>query len=99
MREFMKYLSLDEFKKWVEEQSDFDHNIEKKIKPLIGTYVEAKSNFKKILHCMMLEEGNRKEVAKDFYENGGQIKDTNENIYLIEVSCGSFHISKNHIKR
>lgn len=95
----MKYLSLDEFKKWVKDQQDFNHNLEKKIKPLVGKFVESKSNIKKLMNSMIVEEGNRKEIAKEFFENGGEIKDVNDKIYLIEVSCGSFHISKNHIKR
>jgi hypothetical protein len=95
----MKYLSADEFKKWVRNHSDFDHKIEKKIKPLVGTYVESKSSVKKISHCMIPEEGERKSLTKEFFEDGGQIKDVNGNSYLIEVKCGSFYISKNHIKR
>lgn len=95
----MKYLSVDEFKKWVEDQQDFNHNLEKKIKPLVGQYVESKCNVKKLTNVLVVEEGKRKELAKEFFEHGGQIKDTNDRVYLIEVSCGSFHISKNYIKR
>lgn len=94
----MKYLSADEFKKWVD-HSNFDHKIEKKAKPLVGTYVESKSSIKKMCHCMIPEEGDRKLLAKEFFEDGGQIKDVNGNNYLIEVPSGIFYISKNHIKR
>jgi hypothetical protein len=95
----MKYLSVDEFKKWVKDHNDFNHNIEKKIKPLIGTYVESKSNLKKIYNCLIPEEGKRKVLSKDFFDNGGQVKDVNGETYLIEVFSGSFYISKKHIKK
>lgn len=88
-----KDFSLDNFKKWMDEQTE-------EVQPptsIIGLEVQSKLNGKKLLSRMTLEDGDRKEVCLDFIENGGKIKEELEKQFLIEVASGSFYLHRMYV--
>ena len=94
--EKIEKFSLDDFKHWMKTNGDY---ITQMSKSLIGTCVESKISSKKMLSRMSLSEGDLKEVAIDFKRNGGKIIGMDGNSLLIEVSCGSFYMPKQSVRR
>jgi hypothetical protein len=92
-----EYLSLDNFKKWMNTQNEFSSKIEKKFP--IGVQVETKISSKKLATVMSLENGQEGRVIKDFMKNGGKIVEVNGKEFLIEVTMGSFYINKNYVRQ
>lgn len=88
-------LSLDQFKKWISTQNEYNPKIEKKFP--IGIQVESKVNAKKLASVMTLENGQEGRVIKDFMKNGGKISEVNGKEFLIEVTMGSFYINRNYV--
>jgi high-affinity K+ transport system ATPase subunit B len=93
MNEF-EYLNPDNFKKWMKSQNDFESNLNNTV---IGLTAETKFSGKRIIKNITLEQGRANKVVKEFIENGGIVKEVNENEYLIEVSSGSFYINKKFV--
>jgi hypothetical protein len=91
-----EFFSLDNFKKWIKNQNEFDSKLIKKFP--IGEQVVSKVKAKKLENVMTLENGQLNRVIKDFMKNGGKIKEVIDNEYLIEVTMGSFIVSKNYVK-
>ena len=89
--------SLDNFKRWIKGQKEFDSTIKKKFP--IGEQVESKVIAKKFAEVMVLEDGQMNRVTKDFMKNGGKIKEVSDGNFLIEVTMGSFYIAKNYVRR
>jgi hypothetical protein len=92
-----EYLSLDDFKKWMNTQKEFTPKMEKKFP--IGVQVESKINAKKLSSVMVLENGQENRVIKDFLKNGGKITEVNGKEFLIEVTMGSFCINRNYVRQ
>ena len=92
-----EYLSLDNFKKWMNTQNEFSSKIEKKFP--IGVQVESKISYKKLATAMILENGQEGRVIKDFMKNVGKIAEVNGKEFLIEVTMGSFYINKNYVRQ
>lgn len=88
--------SLDNFKKWIKGQNEFDSKLAKKFP--IGEQVVSRVRPKKLEEVMTLENGQLSKVIKDFIKNGGKIKEVIDNEYLVEVTMGSFMVSKNYVK-
>ena len=88
---------LDNFKRWIKDQKEFDSKIKKKFP--IGEQVESKISAKKFSQVMVLEDGQMNRVTKDFLKNGGKIKEVSGKDFLVEVTMGSFYISKNYVRR
>ncbi|MBM3206899.1 MAG: hypothetical protein FJZ43_04745 [Candidatus Staskawiczbacteria bacterium] len=88
--------NLDDFKKWMDgqqEESPYRKN-------LVGMYVESKVSIKKLMSRMEAEnEEGIKEVAKDFQENGGVIKEVDGHYFKISVETGDFLIHRMFVKR
>lgn len=91
------FFSLDNFKKWMKNQNEFDSKIGKKFP--IGEQVTSKISAKKLVNVMNLENGQMNKVVKDFMKNGGKISEVSGNEFLIEVTMGSFYIQKNYVTR
>lgn len=91
------FFSLENFKKWMKDQNEFDSKIGKKFP--IGEHVISKVNSKKLNQVMTLENGQENKVIKDFMKNGGKISEVHGNEFLVEVTMGSFYIPKNYVKR
>ena len=91
------FFSLDNFKRWIKDQNDFDQNMKKKFP--IGEQVESKISAKKLSSVMNLEDGQMNRVIKDFMKNGGKIKEVSDGNFLIEVTMGTFYIAKNYVTR
>ena len=92
-----EFFSLDNFKRWIKSQNEFDSKIKKKYP--IGELVESKSSPKKFAEVMNLEDGQMNKVVKDFMKNGGKIKEVSSGSFLVEVTMGSFYIAKNYVRR
>jgi hypothetical protein len=90
--------NLADFKKWMEsqqEESPYRKN-------LIGMYVESKVSIKKLMNRMEAENDDEeeiKEMAKDFQENGGVIKEVDGHYFKIGVENGEFTIHRMFVKR
>lgn len=93
MKDPFGIFNLSEFKKWVDESND-----KKPIDNFIGSLVESKISFKKLLDVSETIEGNSKKVLKEFVLNGGNVIDKNENTLLIENKKGKFELHKMYIK-
>lgn len=89
--------SLDNFKKWMES------NPEQGKKPisedLIGTQVQSKVSYNKLMNKIELEEGIEEDVCTDFFEEGGIIVDVEDKQYLIEVASGKFYLHKSYVEK
>lgn len=90
-----EYLNADGFKRWVKKNSDFDQSMEKK--SVIGLTAETRLNPKRIARLITEEEGNTHKSIKEFVENGGLIKEVDEEEYLIGTPHGSFRINRKYI--
>ena len=92
-----EFFSLDNFKKWIKNQNEFDSKLGKKFP--IGEQVVSKISAKKLMDVMNLENGQMNRVVKDFMKNGGKIAEVAGSEFLIEVTMGSFYIKKNYVTR
>jgi hypothetical protein len=90
-----EFLSLDQFKKWMSTQNEYNPKIEKKFP--IGIQVESRVSAKKLTSVMALENGQEGRVVKDFMKNGGKIVEVNGKDFLIEVTMGSFYINRSYV--
>lgn len=89
------YFSIDNFKKWIENQNQFDEKIKKKFP--IGEQVRSNVSSRKLINVLQLEDGQLNQVVKDFLRNGGKISSIQKNKYFVEVSKGNFYINKNYV--
>jgi hypothetical protein len=95
-------LSLDDFKKWIEESDKnmFKQQTEENIvesEEYIGKEVQSRIGLKKLIFKSQVDEGNEKEVCLDFFKNGGVIIDCEEDQFLIEVESGQLYINKSYV--
>lgn len=88
--------NLADFKKWMEsqqEESPYHKNF-------VGVYVESKVSIKKLINRMEAEnEDELKEIARDFQENGGVIKEVDGHYFKIGVDSGEFIIHRMFVKK
>ena len=75
-----------------------NHHEVKNEDSIVGTKVESKISFDKLLKRMQTDE-DEEEVAHDFKENGGTIIESHGHEFLIEVESGSFIIHKMYVKK
>lgn len=88
-------LNADDFRKWMKQHTEFDTSM--KQKSLIGLVVETRVAQKRLAKHVIVESGSAHKVVRDFAENGGVIKEINDDDYLIEVSSGVFQINKKYV--
>lgn len=88
------FLNPDNFKKWMRNQDEKDFEI---IKDKIGSLAETKLSMKRLSKNIEVIEGKKNKIIKDFFENGGTIKEILNEECLLEVKHGSFYINKKHI--
>ena len=98
MKEPSKF-SLDEFKRWMKENSSNSPLIERPKNPLIGIQVESKISFKRLLEKILDQNGDLEEIAHDFHKNGGTILESEDKRFCIEVKSGSFFIHRAYVTR
>ena len=89
-------LSLDDFKKWIRLQETRKEL--SSYHPWIGTLVETKISLSQLYDRAEVQQGNFKEVVKDFYKNGGIISEVINTDLSIKVDKGTLLISKQHVK-
>jgi hypothetical protein len=88
-------LNPENFKKWIKNQSDFEGKIEQK--EIVGQRVETRLRPSRMAKHAVVEEGKPNKVIKEFAENGGVVKEVNEDEYTIEVNCGSLVIDRRYV--
>jgi len=89
--------NFGDFRKWVQNQ-DLESVEMNKPSPK-GLTVESKVSPKHLLTQIKPEEGDAKELVKNFIENGGTIRGIDEMNFLIEVESGSFYVNRRYVKR
>jgi len=92
-------LSLDDFKKWMEEQEQTVPPEAEEALANTGYDVQSKIPLKRLRTRIEIEEGDEQEICADFLENGGTVIDTDNKRLMIEVSCGSFSIHRMYVER
>ena len=86
--------SLNEFKKWMESQSEHEAS-----RNQVGTQVESKISLKKLLEKIEPQEGELYEIAKEFKRDGGTLVEMDGQALLIEVNAGRFIISRLFVRK
>jgi hypothetical protein len=101
--------SPNDFSKWIRQQNEFEDldKPKKRYMDILGTMVESKIGTKKLQSVIstLASFGKRAkplptlyELAMDFKENGGTIKEVNGIEFLIEVSSGEFFIPRYYVR-
>ncbi|MHA2043249.1 MAG: hypothetical protein ACW99G_00560 [Candidatus Thorarchaeota archaeon] len=103
--------SPNDFSKWIRQQSEFENldKPKKRHRDIIGTMVESKIRTKRLQDVISTlahfktrseytPDSSLYELAMDFKENGGTIKEVNGIDFLIEVSCGEFFIPRYYVR-
>jgi hypothetical protein len=89
------FLSLDNFKKWINEQKSKGQETSR----LIGLQVESKLKPKRLAKHVDSHEGDLDEITAEFCEYGGYILEVNDASFVIEVNAGSFSIPRCFVKK
>ena len=81
--------SLDDFKKWIktEETPAIEEGC-------VGVEVQATVGLKKLMTRCRPHDGDKVEVCKEFFEDGGTILEEDQKRFLIAVESGSFFVPK-----
>ena len=91
-----RFLSLDNFKKWINEQkSKKDEHISR----LVGLQVESKLKPKRLAKHVDSHKGDLDEITAEFCEYGGYILEVCDNSFTIEVDSGNFSIPRCFVKK
>ena len=77
-----RFLSLDNFKKWINEQKSKG---EEHTSRLIGLQVESKLKSKRLAKHVDSHEGDLDEITTEFCEYGGYILEVHDQSFIIEV--------------
>ena len=93
-----KEFSLENFRKWMEEQDAENGQIAYGCNKHIGMYVESKATPKK-LTLKISECDDAAKTAKEFCKLGGIVKDSDGENFIIEVPSGTFVVSKHCVQR
>ena len=91
-------LSLDDFRKWMKDQKglpELNHNSTQRE---VGLNMESKVSMKKLANKINIESGEFENVLSEFKKDGGIVKDVDGKMMLIEVSCGSFFVSRQYLR-
>jgi hypothetical protein len=89
--------NFGDFRKWIQHQ-DLESVEMNKPSPK-GLAVESKVSPKHILTQIKPEEGDAKELVKNFIEDGGIVRGIDGTNFLIEVKSGSFYVNRRYVKR
>lgn len=88
-----------QFKRWMDSGDHNEDNTSGVHKNMIGTYVESKIGFKKLIDVIETEEDDNSCLAREFKKDGGIITEVDGNIVSIEVESGIFRIERTHVRR
>jgi len=92
-----RFLSLDDFKKWISEQKSENVN---KISRLVGLKVESKlTSPKRLAKNIISYDGEIDDIASEFCEYGGTITEVEDVSFLIEVDSGTFTIHRCFVRK
>ncbi len=90
-------LSLDDFKKWMDEQDGATKNLHAESQDLIGVEVASKVSAVKLISKIETEAGDEEELAEEFAEHGGIILEATDKKLFIEVKSGSFYLHRKYV--
>lgn len=86
---------LNDFKKWIN-----NHEEDKSKNSIVGIQIESKIPLKKLTgRIFEVEKGDKNQVAKDFFNEGGKILEVDGHNFLVEVSSGVFYIHRMYTKK
>jgi hypothetical protein len=94
-----QHLSLDDFKKWMEQQEQVQTEATEPVAENSGYEVQSKIPLKRLRSKIEIEDGDEDEVCEDFLENGGTVIDTDGKRLMVEVDSGSFCIHRMYVER
>ena len=89
--------NFSDFRKWIHNQ-DLE-SVEMNKPSHNGLTVESKVSPKHLLAQIKPEDGDAKELVKNFIENGGTVRGIDGTNFLIEVESGSFCVNRRYVKR
>ena len=89
--------NFSNFRKWIQNQ-DLEYVEMNKPGPK-GLTVESKVSLKHFLTQIKPEDGDAKELVKNFIEDGGTVRGIDGTNFLIEVESGSFYVNRRYVKR
>jgi|SaaInlV_165m_DNA_3_1040750.scaffolds.fasta_scaffold68072_2 hypothetical protein len=92
------FFNFDDFKKWIKDKPEEDSQKFKR-KSFNGIFVESKIGVRKLISKMEPNEGDAYEVAQEFLEKGGIIKESQDKHFLIETDLGDFYIHRSYVRR
>ena len=82
-------LSLNDFKKWMEDSST--GNVE-------GKRVNATMSPKKLLQVAEADQGDLYESVRQFYRNGGTVLSQDGDYLLVDAGTGTFYINRDSVR-
>ena len=92
--------SLNDFKKWMENQPEKPTKKSHQHVELVGMQVESKIGIKRLMSKMIVDEGVKEELSEDFKQHGGVVLDCDKDKnLLIEVDSGTFTLPKYFIRK
>lgn len=83
-------LSLNDFKKWMEDAS-ITGNIE-------GKRVNSTMSPKKLLQVAEADQGDLYESIKQFYRNGGTVLSQDGDYLLVDAGTGTFYVNRRSVR-
>lgn len=94
------WLSLDDFKKWMQDKQDIEPlQKPKRYKDILGTRVESKVPSKKLVENITSDNEDLCSLAVDFKNDGGIILDVDGKNFLIETCSGQFLIPRHFVRK
>lgn len=93
------FFNFDDFKKWMNNQEDKSSSRKNKKNTFEGISVESKVGVSKLVSKIQESDVSVYEIAKDFFENGGVIVESEDKNFLIQTDLGNFSIHRSYIRR
>lgn len=83
--------SLNEFKKWMEQEDSSD-------KPVEGKRVTSAVSPKKLLQVAEADQGDLYESVRQFYRNGGTVLSQDGDYLLVDAGKGTFYVNRRSVR-
>jgi hypothetical protein len=94
----MSDFSVDDFKKWMSDQSGFSIEVPRGSR-YVGLEVEPNIPKRKLGPKICVREGTLSELVEDFVKKGGKVIEIDGMHLVVEVDSGSFSIPQHCIRR
>jgi hypothetical protein len=83
-------LSLNDFKKWMEQDAS-TRNVE-------GKRVNSTLSPKKLLQVAEADQGDLYESVRQFYRNGGTVLSQDGDYILVDAGTGTFYVNRRAVR-